>query len=66
MKSAVHLAAHSVAEITFQPASLDIWATKYRLCAKDGTVIDEAIDDTYQRVAKALADVEKESLREEC
>jgi ribonucleoside-diphosphate reductase alpha chain len=66
MKSAVHLAAHSVAEITFQPASLDIWATKYRLCAKVGTVIDEAIDDTYKRVAKALADVEKESLREEC
>ncbi len=45
---------------------MDIWATKYRLCAKDGTVIDETIDDTYKRVARALADVEKESLREEC
>jgi ribonucleoside-diphosphate reductase alpha chain len=45
---------------------MDIWATKYRLCAKDGTVIDEAIDDTYKRVARALADVEKESLREDC
>jgi len=66
MKSAVHLESHSVADITFQPASMDIWAAKYRLSAKNGTVIDESIDDTYKRVAKALADVEKESLREEC
>ena len=66
MKSAVNFAAHSVADITFQPASLDIWGAKYRLCAKDGTVIDDKIDDTYRRVARALADVENESLREEC
>ena len=66
MKSAVHLEAHSVAEITFQSASLDIWQTKYRLTAKDGTVVDATIDDTYRRVAKALADVEVESLRENC
>jgi ribonucleoside-diphosphate reductase alpha chain len=66
MKSAVHLEAHSVADITFQPASLDIWAAKYRLCAKNGGVLDETIDDTYKRVARALADVEKESLREAC
>ena len=65
MKSAVNFQAHSVADITFQPASLDIWSAKYRLCAKDGTVIDHGIDDTYKRVARALADVEKESLREE-
>ena len=66
MKSAVHLEVQSVADITFQPASLDIWAAKYRLCAKNGSVIDETIDDTYKRVARALADVEKESLREDC
>ncbi|MBT5220477.1 MAG: ribonucleoside-diphosphate reductase, adenosylcobalamin-dependent, partial [Woeseia sp.] len=66
MKSAVNLQAQSVAEITFQSASLDIWSTKYRLCAKDGSVIDENIDDTYKRVARALADVEVESLRDEC
>jgi len=65
MKSAVNFQAHSVADITFQPASLDIWSAKYRLCAKDGTVIDHKIDDTYKRVARALADVEAESLREE-
>jgi len=66
MKSAVSFQAHSVADIPFQPASLDIWSAKYRLCAKDGTVIDDRIDDTYKRVARALADVETESLREEC
>jgi ribonucleoside-diphosphate reductase alpha chain len=66
MKSAVHLDAHSVTDITFQSASLDIWQTKYRLTAKDGAVVDVTIDDTYRRVAKALADVEVESLREKC
>jgi ribonucleoside-diphosphate reductase alpha chain len=66
MKSAVHLDAHTVADITLQPASLDIWNTKYRLTAKDGAHIDAAIDDTYKRVAGALADVEAEQLREQC
>ncbi|MDJ0939101.1 MAG: adenosylcobalamin-dependent ribonucleoside-diphosphate reductase [Woeseiaceae bacterium] len=64
MKSAVQLDAHAVSDIQFQPASLDIWDAKYRLSAKDGTNIDESIDDTYSRVAKALADVEVESKRE--
>jgi len=66
MKSAVHLDAHTVADITLQPASLDIWKAKYRLTAKNGAPIDAAIDDTYRRVAKALADVESEHLREQC
>ena len=64
MKSAVHLDAHTVADIEFQPASLDIWDAKYRLAAKDGAKIDESIDDTYKRVAKALANVELESRQE--
>jgi ribonucleoside-diphosphate reductase alpha chain len=46
-------------EITFQDASLDIWDKKYRLKSKSGEVIDETIDDTYKRVARALADVEE-------
>ena len=58
MKSAVNLDTHSVTDIEFQPASLDIWDAKYRLAAKDGAKIDETIDDTYKRVAQALADVE--------
>ncbi|NNE60553.1 MAG: adenosylcobalamin-dependent ribonucleoside-diphosphate reductase [Woeseia sp.] len=66
MKSAVSLRASSVSNIEFQPASLDIWKAKYRLTAKDGTPIDKTIDETYKRVARALADVEAEPLREEC
>ena len=64
MKSAVNLDTHTVTDIEFQPASLDIWDAKYRLTAKDGSKIDASIDDTYQRVAKALANVEVESKRE--
>lgn len=45
-------------QIPLQPASLDIWDKKYRLKTKDGTVVDENVDDTYRRVARALSDVE--------
>lgn len=45
--------------IPMQVASLDIWDKKYRLKTKNGDVIDTEIDDTYQRVARAIADVEK-------
>jgi ribonucleoside-diphosphate reductase alpha chain len=65
MKSAVHIDVNTVADITFQPASLDIWEAKYRLTAKDGSVIDETVDNTYRRVARALADVEEESVRDQ-
>ncbi len=52
-------------DIPFQAASLDIWDTKYRLKTKDGKPLDEDIEDTYRRVAKALAAVEStESDRE--
>jgi ribonucleoside-diphosphate reductase alpha chain len=65
MKSAIHMDAHTVTDIEFQPASIDIWDAKYRLTAKDGSKIDETIDDTYKRVARALAGVEVESKREQ-
>jgi ribonucleoside-diphosphate reductase alpha chain len=60
MTTMAHLEAvpTSVTEIPMQPASQDIWEKKYRLKAKDGTPVDETIDATYQRVARALADVE--------
>jgi len=54
-----------VEEIPFQEASTDIWNTKYRLKKKDGSIVDATIDQTYQRVAAALAEVEKEEVREE-
>ncbi len=52
-------------EIAFQPASVDIWDQKYRLKSKDGRCIDESIDDTYKRVARALAEIERESEQEQ-
>ena len=57
--------AHTVTDIEFQAASIDIWDAKYRLAAKDGSKIDTTIDDTYKRVAKALASVELESKQEQ-
>lgn len=45
-------------EIAMQPASWDIWDKKYRLKTKKGEPVDQDIDGTYKRVAKALADAE--------
>ena len=44
--------------IPLQPASYDIWDKKYRLKAKTGEPVDGSVDETYQRVARALSDVE--------
>ncbi len=63
---AVDAAGNSVRSIPMQSASVDIWDKKYRLKSRDGTVVDETVDATYQRVAKALAEVEDtEALREQ-
>jgi ribonucleoside-diphosphate reductase alpha chain len=64
MSTAVKLHSTDARSIPFQEASLDIWDKKYRLTAKDGTPIDRSMDDTYKRVARALADVEAPQLRE--
>ncbi|WP_185266523.1 adenosylcobalamin-dependent ribonucleoside-diphosphate reductase [Halopseudomonas xiamenensis] len=53
-----------VTNIPMQPASEDIWDSKYRLKTKDGVAIDQTVDETYQRVARALAQVEAPELRE--
>src|SRR5690606_23044822 len=58
MSSVLKASMRSVADIPVQPASEDIWDKKYRLKAKDGTILDETVDHTWQRVARALADVE--------
>jgi ribonucleoside-diphosphate reductase alpha chain len=52
-------------DIPFQAASLDIWDKKYRLKSKTGEFIDETIDDTYKRVARALSDVEESKEKKE-
>ena len=46
-------------EIPLQDASWDIWDKKYRLKDKQGNPVDESLDDTFMRVAKATASVEK-------
>jgi ribonucleoside-diphosphate reductase alpha chain len=65
MKTAVKIEPMDVNTISFQEASLDIWDKKYRLTAKDGTPVDRNMDETYKRVARALADVEREEVREQ-
>jgi ribonucleoside-diphosphate reductase alpha chain len=42
------------------PISEQIWDMKYRLKAADGTAIDGSVEDTWRRIAKALASVEKD------
>jgi ribonucleoside-diphosphate reductase alpha chain len=65
MPAQLHVIANNVTEIPFQDASMDIWDTKYRLKAKDGTALDSNIDDTYQRVARALSSVEEGKAQQE-
>ncbi len=48
-------------QIDFQNTSVDIWETKYQLKTKEGVAVDKTIDDTYKRVARALAEVEEKS-----
>ncbi|MFQ2199963.1 adenosylcobalamin-dependent ribonucleoside-diphosphate reductase [Aeromonas hydrophila] len=46
--------------IPLQDTSFEIWDSKYRLKSKDGVAIDGTIDETYQRVARALAGQESQ------
>ena len=62
MNTVVKIQPKDVGSIAFQEASYDIWDKKYRLIAKDGSPIDRTMDDTYKRVARALADVEPAQL----
>ncbi|MBL8297874.1 MAG: ribonucleoside-diphosphate reductase [Rhodanobacteraceae bacterium] len=50
--------ARGAVSIPLQPASQDIWEKKYRLRTKQGEPVDLSIDHSYQRIAKALAEVE--------
>ncbi|MFZ2405367.1 MAG: adenosylcobalamin-dependent ribonucleoside-diphosphate reductase [Methylobacter sp.] len=65
MSAKLHVIPNTVTEIPFQDASMDIWDTKYRLKTKDGIAIDGSIDETYQRVARAIAEVEKGKTKQE-
>jgi ribonucleoside-diphosphate reductase alpha chain len=65
MNTMVKIEAKDVGSIPFQEASMDIWDKKYRLTAKNGSPIDQSMDDTFKRVARALADVESDEVRAE-
>ncbi|MEF3076043.1 adenosylcobalamin-dependent ribonucleoside-diphosphate reductase [Methylobacter sp. Wu1] len=65
MTAKLHVVANAVTEIPFQDASIDIWDTKYRLKTKEGVAIDATMDETYQRVAKALSEAEKGKAKQE-
>ncbi len=60
MSTARAQTAPTLAEIPLQPASQDIWDKKYCLRTKTGDPVDNDVDSTYQRVARALAEVETE------
>ena len=40
------------------PIAEQIWDMKYRLKDADGTPIDTSVEDTWRRIARALAEVE--------
>jgi ribonucleoside-diphosphate reductase alpha chain len=41
------------------PIAEQIWDMKYRLKNADGTVVDQSVEDSWRRIARALAKVEK-------
>ncbi len=48
----------TINDVPFQKVSLDIWDTRYRLKTKTGEAVDGTINETFERVAKALSGVE--------
>ena len=45
------------------PIALQIWDMKYRLKTPDGTPVDGGVEDSWRRVAEALAEAEPEDQR---
>lgn len=54
----------NVPSIPLQAASAELWDAKYRLKTLAGEVCDRTLEDTYTRVATALAEPERPSERE--
>ena len=42
------------------PIAAQIWDMKYRFKSQDGTPIDATVQDSWQRIAEALAAVEQD------
>ena len=64
-ESKVQAMRQSAGDVPIQSASLDIWDKKYRLKTKAEEPVDGSIDETYQRVARALAEVEETEAKQE-
>ncbi|WP_435257872.1 adenosylcobalamin-dependent ribonucleoside-diphosphate reductase [Thioclava sp. FR2] len=45
------------------PIAEQIWDMKYRLKSADGTAIDGSVEDTWRRIARSLAEVEKDPVQ---
>ncbi|HJN49900.1 MAG: adenosylcobalamin-dependent ribonucleoside-diphosphate reductase [Pseudomonadales bacterium] len=54
----------SVSDIAYQQTSQDIWENKYCLKTKQGEMVDTNMDETSQRVARALVQAEAEEKQE--
>jgi len=63
LKSASQKEKQDIVNVDYQPASLDIWDKKYRLKDISGQPIDMKVEDTFKRVAKALAKVENSDIQ---
>ncbi len=55
----------NIGEIEFQETSLEIWESKYCLKTKKGDWVDQNMDHTRKRVARALAKVEDRNKQQE-
>ncbi len=48
----------AISKPALDPISRDIWDMKYRFKSADGTAIDQTIEDSWRRVAEAIAEAE--------
>jgi len=64
LKSASKEEQQDIVDVDYQPASIDIWDKKYRLKDISGQPIDLKVEDTFKRVAKALAKVENSNIKD--
>ncbi len=53
----------TIGKPALDPISREIWDMKYRFKAADGTPVDQSIEDTWRRVAEAIAMAEPEAAR---
>src|SRR5438552_8742069 len=50
---------------SLDPIALDIWDMKYRLKSADGAPVDATLDESWWRVARAVAAAEPEAKRQQ-